>query len=112
MSQERTGFIGTTPVLDLYDQQAIKASRKVALNKLAQYYSLILTEQDVRNITNQDTAEIMLDSGRAMTFLPVHVIDVVIYSYVFDGAAILQHILVLAKMAVIAKISFQTQLHV
>ncbi|WP_171045486.1 hypothetical protein [Pseudoalteromonas aurantia] len=54
----------------------------------------------------------MLDSDRAMTFLPAHVIDVVIYSYVFDGAVILQHIVVLAKMAVMAKISFQTQLHV
>ncbi|RJE75509.1 hypothetical protein BGP78_16650 [Pseudoalteromonas sp. MSK9-3] len=86
VSQERTGFIGVTPVLDLYGQQAIKASRKVALNKLAQYYSLILTEQDVRNITNQDTAEITLDSGRTVTFLPVHVTDSVIYSYVFDGA--------------------------
>ncbi|TMO64169.1 hypothetical protein [Pseudoalteromonas aurantia] len=40
VSQERTGFIGTNPVLDLYGQQAIKASRKVALNKLAQHYSL------------------------------------------------------------------------
>ncbi|KAF7765153.1 hypothetical protein PCIT_a4477 [Pseudoalteromonas citrea] len=86
VSQERTGFIGVTPVLDLYGQKAIKASRKVALHKLAQYYSFMLTERDLYNISTEGTAEITLDSGRTVTFLPAHVTDSVIYSYVFDGS--------------------------